>query len=179
MEQSTATLHATAQQVVTFALDGERFAIDADLVREILDVVPVTEVPHAQPHVNGLINVRGKVVPLADLRLRLDMPRTEATIDTRIVVVEVELDGPTVIGLLADKVFEVSEIALGQIEETPRIGMKWRPEYFRGIGNCDGEFVILLDVARVFACNEQGRAAATETPATALQTREDKPCASL
>jgi len=139
-------------EVVTFALDGEVFALDAALVREILDVIPITEVPGSQPFVNGLINVRGKVVPLADLRLKFGMEVRPPTIDTRILAIEIELDGdPTLVGIRADKVYEVTELAPAALEETPKIGMKWPAEYIRCIGKRGAEFIVVLDIERIFA----------------------------
>lgn len=143
---------ATAHEVLTLEMQGELFAIDAHCVREILDMVPVTEVPNSQPFVSGLINVRGKVVPLADLRLRFDMPPTPPTIDTRIVVIDADIQGEaTAVGLLADRVHEVTEIAAAAIEETPRIGLRWRPEYIQGIGKRGSDFIVILDVEQVLA----------------------------
>ena len=143
-------------EILTLALAGEAFALEAGLVREILDVVTITDVPNAPDHVWGLINVRGKVVPLVDLRVRFGMPRAERTIDTRIVVIEIDLDGePTIIGLLADKVYEVTKITPDSIETTPRVGMKWRAEFIRGIGRRGGDFLIVLDINRVFASDQQ------------------------
>jgi len=139
-------------EVLTLDLQGEIFAIDAGLVREILDLVPVTEVPNSRPFVNGLINVRGKVVPLADMRFQFGMERTEPTIDTRIVVIEVDFAGiPTTVGILADKVYEVTELSSASLTETPKIGMKWRPEFIRCVGKRSDEFVIVLDVATILA----------------------------
>lgn len=137
-------------EVLTLDLDGEMFAIEALHVREILDLVAITEVPHAPPFVNGLINVRGKVVPLADLRLKFGMEQRPPTVDTRIVVVELELDGePVTVGLRADKVHEVTEVAAAALQETPKVGMRWRPEYIRCIGKRGNDFMIVLDIARV------------------------------
>jgi len=147
--------------VLTLELQGETFAIEAARVREILDLVPITEVPGADRFVNGLINVRGRVVPLADLRLRFAMEPRPPTIDTRIVVLEVEIDGdPTVVGIRADKVNEVTELAPAALEETPRIGLRWRPEFIACIGKRDDDFIAVLDLGRVFS-----RAAATDPAA--------------
>ncbi|HLO79061.1 MAG TPA: chemotaxis protein CheW [Magnetospirillum sp.] len=144
-----------ALEVLTLALDGEVFAVEAEIVREILDQVPITEVPSARPFVGGLINVRGKVVPLVDLRVKFGMPRRAATIDTRIVVIEVELDGePTIVGMLADKVYEVTEITAESQAETPRIGMRWRSDFIRCIGKRSSDFIIVLDIDRVISANE-------------------------
>lgn len=144
-----------ALEVLTLALDGEIFAVEAEIVREILDQVPITEVPNARPFVGGLINVRGKVVPLVDLRVKFGMERRAATIDTRIVVIEVDLDGEsTILGILADKVYEVTEIAAEALEDTPRIGMRWRSEFIRCIGKRNADFIIVLDIDRVISTNE-------------------------
>ncbi|BAI74404.1 chemotaxis protein (plasmid) [Azospirillum sp. B510] len=138
-------------EALTLGLGGELFAIDAHAVHEILDIVPQTEVPGAPPLVGHLINVRGKVVPLADLRIRFGMERTPPTIDTRIVVVEILLDDePTVVGLLADKVHEVTSIAGASIEETPDIGMRWNSSLIKGIGKRGDDFIIIPDILRLF-----------------------------
>ena len=139
-------------EALTFSLQGEIFAIEAGIVREILDMVAVTDVPGARNFVGGIINVRGSIVPLADLRLRFGMEPTQATIDTRIVVVDVMLDGEAVtIGLLADKVYEVTEIAAAALEETPKVGMRWEPEFIRCIGKRKDDFVIVPDMERLFS----------------------------
>lgn len=148
-------------EVLTLGLQGEIFAVDAGNVREILDLVPVTEVPNARPFVGGLINVRGKVVPLADPRVPFGMERTPPTADTRIVVIEVDLDGePTLVGLLADKVYEVTSLAPASLEETPRIGMRWRPDLIRCIGKRLDAFIIVLDLDGLLSAGTAGKAAA-------------------
>ncbi|CCG39936.1 chemotaxis protein CheW [Magnetospirillum molischianum] len=143
--------NSTDFEALTLALGGEIFAIDASIVHEILDLISVTEVPGARDFVGGLINVRGKVVPLADLRLKFGMERTPPTLDTRVVVVEINIDGETtVVGLLADKVFEVTEIGRASIENTPDIGMKWRAEFIKGIGKRGTDFIVIPDIVRLF-----------------------------
>lgn len=143
---------AASFEALTLGLGGEVFAIDANCVREILDLIPVTDVPGARPFINGLINVRGRVVPLADLRLKFAMPATAPTLDTRIVVVEIELAGEeAVVGLLADKVYEVTEIARASIESTPEIGMKWRSDFIQGIGKRGSEFIVIPDIVRILS----------------------------
>lgn len=140
-----------AFEALTLGLGGEIFAIDASIVHEILDLIPVTAVPGARDFVGGLINVRGKVVPLADLRLKFGMDCTPPTPDTRVVVVEIDLeDETTVVGLLADKVFEVTEISRASIESTPDIGMKWRADFIKGIGKRGNDFIVIPDIVRLF-----------------------------
>ncbi|MDR3515673.1 MAG: chemotaxis protein CheW [Azospirillaceae bacterium] len=142
---------APAIEVLTVRSHDEIFALEIKYVREILDLIPITEVPGSQPFVNGLINVRGKVVPLADLRLKFGMEQTPPSIDARIVVVEIDRDGvPTTIGIRADKVYEVTELAAATLEETPRIGMRWRREFIRCIGKRGSDFIIVLDLERIF-----------------------------
>ena len=138
-------------KALTLRLQDELFAVEAGSVREILDLVPITEVPNASPFVGGLINVRGRVVPLADLRVMFGMDRPEPDQDTRIVVMEIDIDGePTVAGILADKVHDVTDIEAASIEEAPKVGMRWRPEFIRGIGKRNGGFIIIPDLGRIF-----------------------------
>lgn len=155
-------------EVLTLTLQGEKFALEAGRVQEILDLVNVTEVPGGPAFLNGLVNVRGKVVPLADLRLKFEMAPTPPTIDTRIIVINILLDGEmTTVGLLADKVHEVTEMNAELLEDTPRIGMRWRPEFIRCIGKHGGDFIAVLDIDRVFEDGDRGAAATNQTAAPA------------
>jgi purine-binding chemotaxis protein CheW len=139
-------------EVLMLDLEGEMFAIEVVHVREILDLVPITEVPQSTPFVNGLINVRGKVVPLADLRIKFGMEQRPPTIDTRIVVLELEIDGePVTAGIRADKVHEVTEVSASALQETPKIGMRWRPEFISCIGKRADDFMVVLDISRIFS----------------------------
>ena len=141
-----------AMRALTLRLQDEIFAIEAGSVREILDLVSITEVPNAPAFVGGLINVRGRVVPLADLRVVFDMARPEPDQDTRIVVLEVEIDGePTIAGILADKVHDVTDIDAALIQEAPRVGMRWRTEFVSGVARRDGGFVIIPNLSRIFS----------------------------
>ena len=154
----------TPMRALTLRLDDELFAIDASSVREILDLVPVTEVPNASPFARGLINVRGRVVPLADLKVAFGMHRAATDQDTRIVVIETEIENePTVVGVLADKVYDVTDIEPAAIEDAPRVGMRWRPDYVRGIGKRQGNFILIPDLGRIF--ETQGRRSAPHAAA--------------
>jgi purine-binding chemotaxis protein CheW len=147
--------HREALQVVTFGLQGEIFAIESERVHEVLDLVPITRIPNSRPFIKGLINVRGKVVTVTDLRTKFGMAPIAFTADTRIVVIEVRIDNePVVIGALADKVYEVTEVAAASMEEAPRIGMSWRPEFIRAIGKRGDTFIIIADIDQVFASEE-------------------------
>ncbi|MDA9527688.1 chemotaxis protein CheW [Bradyrhizobium sp. CCBAU 25338] len=141
---------SVAMQVVMIGLGEEKFALDAGLVREIIDPVPVTKVAGARAFVPSVINVRGNVIPLADLRIRFGMPQLDNSADTRIVVIELELDGePVLVGLTADKVYEVTEIAQTDVQQTPRVGMHWKPEFIRFIAKWREEFVIVPNMERI------------------------------
>ena len=142
-------------EILTIALGGEIFALPASIVLEILDITPVTPVPNAPPFVANLINFRGRVAPLADLRLRCSMPVTEPTIDSRIVVLEFAFEGePTLAAILADKVYEVTHLDAVVTDQVPRFGTRWRPEFVQRIGRRNNEFVMILDIGRIFASVE-------------------------
>ena len=139
-------------QALMIGLGNEIFAIETDMVREIIDPVPLTRVAGARPHLPGLINVRGKVIPLADLRERFGMPRHRATSDTRIVVIEVEMDeDPVTLGIIADKVYEVTELSRADAQSTPRIGINWRPEDIRCITKWNDEFIIVPNISAILS----------------------------
>jgi purine-binding chemotaxis protein CheW len=144
-------------EVLTLQLSGEIFALEATYVREILDLVPITEVPNGGPFVGGLINMRGKVVPLADLRVKFGMDPAAPTVDSRIIVVEVAIDGcPVIVGIRADKVYEITEVESASLEEAPRIGMRWRSEYIRCIAKRGSDFIVVLNIERLFSIRDQG-----------------------
>jgi purine-binding chemotaxis protein CheW len=153
---STASNHGAlgandSMQVLMIGLQSEMFAVDVTLVREILDPVPVTEVPGERSFLRGIINVRGKVVPVADLRRRFDMEAGAADVDTRFIVTEINYDGvPTLIAIVADKVYEVTEIPAAAMEDAPKIGMHWRPEFIRFIGKWRDDFVVVPNMERIF-----------------------------
>jgi len=139
------------RQYLTFKLGEEIFALDVAKVREVLDFTTVTRVPRTPEFMRGVINLRGSVVPVVDLRLTFGMSRTEKTVNTCIVVVEVSLDGDSVIvGALADSVEEVIDLEPDQIEAPPTIGASVKTEFIQGIGKRDAGFLIILDIDRVF-----------------------------
>ena len=151
-----------AMRALTLRLRDEIFAIEAESVREILDVVPITEVPNARPFVGGVINVRGRVVPLADLRVMFGMDQPPPDVNTRIVVMEVDINGePTIAAILADRVHDVTEIEAATIEDAPKVGMRWPPEYIRGIGKRGDDFIIIPDMGRIFTM-EDGKPSASQ-----------------
>jgi purine-binding chemotaxis protein CheW len=140
---------------LTFRLGDELFAINVFQVREILDLTPITKVPTAPEHLRGVVNVRGKAIPVVDLRRRFGLPKVTDTVHTRIVVLELELDGaPCVVGGQADSVHEVIELDAGQIDPPPSLASRWRAETVRGMARRGDDFIMLLDVGRVFDVEE-------------------------
>ncbi len=146
---------AETNQYLTFKLDEEIYALDITQVREVLDFSDVTKVPRMPEFMRGVINLRGGVVPVADLRLKFGMSMTEKTVDTCIIIMEITLDGETtLLGALADSVQEVLTLESGQIESPPKIGTKLNTEFIRGMGKKNDEFIIILDIDRVFSVDE-------------------------
>ena len=142
-------------QYLTFKLGDEIFALDVAKVREILDFTTITKVPRTPDFMRGVINLRGSVVPVVDMRLKFGMAMTEKTVNTCIVVVEVTFDSETtVLGALVDSVQEVFELEPGQIEPAPRIGTRLRTDFIRGMGKHDKGFIIILDIDKVFSSDE-------------------------
>ena len=147
--------------VLTFSLNGETFAIEAIVVQEILDLLPETHVPGSKPFVSSVINFRGKVIPLADIRLAFGMDVNEATIDSRIIVIELDLENePTLIGIRTDRVYEVTTLARTASEPPPSVGMRWRVDYIDCLVKRDGEFIILPNLDAIFASQGDRKAKA-------------------
>lgn len=145
----------TLNQYLTFKLGDELYALDVSQVREILDFTTITKVPRSPSFMRGVINVRGTVVPVVDLRLKFDMTPVDRTVDTRIVVVEVaDQNEVMVIGALADSVHNVVDIASDQIEPTPKVGTQFDADFIRGIGKQQDAFIIMLDINRIFSAED-------------------------
>ena len=144
-----------ATQYLTFKLDEEVFALDVAKVREILEESSITKVPQTPDFMRGVINLRGSVVPVIDMRLKFGMSRTEKTVNTCIIVVEVQLeDEVIVLGALADSVQEVIEMEPSQIEAAPHIGSRLNTDFIKGMGKHDNRFIMILDIDRVFSSAE-------------------------
>lgn len=163
-----AELPTGAIEALTFDLRGETFALEAGLVREVLDLLPETGVPGAPPFVSAVINFRGRIIPLVDLCVAFDMDASATTIDSRIVVIEHDIDGePTLIGLRADKVHEVTSIDRAITEEAPRVGLRWRSDFIRLLARRDGDVIVIPDLDQIFAA--RGQSTANVTPINASQ----------
>ena len=149
------TVIASEQQFVTLGIDQEVFGVPVESVLEILDMRPIFRVPDAPHYLLGLIDLRGRSIPVLDLRAKLGLPAMPATETTRILVLEVEVAGRTlVLGLVADRVIEVLAFGAADIEPPPDIGVRWRSDYIRGVGHRDGRFVIIFDLSRLFSTED-------------------------
>lgn len=151
----------TEVEVLTFELGGETFAFDAIIVQEILDLLPETAVPGSRAFVGSVINFRGKVIPLADIRLAFSMDASPPTIDSRIVVIELEVEGePTLIGVRTDKVHEVTTLSKVASEAPPSIGMRWRPDLIECLVKRGADFIIIPNLETIFLTKRDSSAAA-------------------
>jgi purine-binding chemotaxis protein CheW len=139
-------------QFVTLGIDRETFALPVETVREILDMCEISKLPNAPQQLLGMIDVRGTAVPVIDLRTKFGLPRIDATASTRILVLEVPTRGPVVlIGLVADRVFEVTSLDDDRLDPTPETGCRWRAEHIAGIGRRAEKFVIVLNLEKLLA----------------------------
>lgn len=148
-------MSSQSNQFLTYKLGDEMFAVGVAQVREVLELAPITKVPTAPEYMRGVVNVRGNAIPVVDLRLKFGLPRVPDTLHTRIIVLELKLDGEAcVIGGIADSVHEVIELDPAQTNPPPTIAMRWRSEFIRGMGRRGDEFIIILDIDAVFSASD-------------------------
>jgi len=142
----------STNQYLTFTLGEEGFAIEITKVREVLDFTTLTKVPRTPDFMRGVINLRGNVVPVVDLRLQLGMSAVEKTVDTCIVIVEVEIGSDVLhMGMLADSVQEVVDIDPSKIEPAPKLGTRLNTDFIKGMAKRDERFSIILDIDKVLS----------------------------
>jgi purine-binding chemotaxis protein CheW len=154
---AAASAPTSGLEVLTFDLGGETFALEAVLVREVLDRSPETYVPGAPEFADAVINFRGRIIPLADLRLAFGLMTSTSSADSRVIVIEFEIDGEAaLLGLRADKVYEVTTIPDTATEAAPRLGTRWRPDFIRRLAKRNDDIIVLPDLAAIFAA--RGRA---------------------
>jgi purine-binding chemotaxis protein CheW len=135
-------------QMVVFKLSNEDFAVEVSSVEAIIKLQAITKVPHAQPHVVGVTNLRGNIVPVIDLKKRLSLPATDNSIDTRIIVALLQ---ESKVGMVVDAVSQVIEIDDAQIEDTPQLSTNVDSSFIRGIVKIENLLVIMLDLAKIFS----------------------------
>ena len=142
-------------QYLNFTLGKEVFALDIASVREVLELTSITKIPRTPDYMCGVINLRGHAVPVMDMRLKFGMPQTQTTVDTCIIIVEVDFEGESIVmGGKVDSVREVFDLTAERIEAAPRMGTSINTDYIKGIGKQDEGFVIILDIAKVFSAAE-------------------------
>ncbi|WP_285904956.1 chemotaxis protein CheW [Pseudodesulfovibrio pelocollis] len=142
-------------QFLTFTLGKEIFALDIGTVREVLELTSITKIPRTPEFMRGVINLRGHAVPVVDMRLKLGMSKSEDTVDTCIIIVEIEFDGEyTVMGALVDSVREVFEMMPDSIEAAPKMGAAINAEYIKGMGRQNEQFIIIIDINKIFSAEE-------------------------
>lgn len=157
----------TVTQFLTFYLDNEIYALDINRVREVLDLPRITHVPNMPDFMRGVINLRGKVVPVVDLRKKFNLADTEDTVKTCIIIIEMNFEGQlSLIGAVADSVQEVIRLDDAVIEPAPSIGNRLRSDFILGMINRDGEFMIILDITKVFSLEELEAISSDETELT-------------
>jgi purine-binding chemotaxis protein CheW len=142
-------------QYLTFKLGDEVFALDIGKVREVLDFTCVTKVPQTPDFMRGVINLRGNVVPVVDMRLKFGLSMTEKTVNTCVIITEVLMDGEkTIVGAMADSVQEVLDMGPEQIEPPPRIGAKLNTDFIMGMGKHNDQFIMILNIDMLFSGDE-------------------------
>lgn len=151
----SATEITESNQYLTFILDQEIYAIDITQIREVVDFTEVTKVPRMPNFMRGVINLRGGVVPVVDLRLKFGLEESDKTVDTCIIIIELDIEGEqTYLGALADSVQEVITLEPNQIEPPPKIGTRLDTEFIRGMGKKNDDLIIILNIDRVFSSDE-------------------------
>jgi purine-binding chemotaxis protein CheW len=149
------TAKLQSKTYLTFYLDNELYGLNILMVREVLEYTAITRVPMTADFMRGVINVRGHVVPVVDLRKKFGLETVEQTVNTCIIIVEMETDGESsTMGALVDGVQEVLDIAPEQIEKSPRLGSRIDTRFIQGIGKLGDRFVILLDIQAIFSTKE-------------------------
>ena len=154
------TMHATTvsrsiDQFLTFFVADEEYAVSVLKVTEIIECGALTRVPGAPSWIRGVINLRGSVVPVVDLAIKFGLPETQITPRTCVVVVEIgTADERLVLGVMADAVHQVFDIAPGDIQPSPAFGLKVRVDCILGMGSVNGKFVVILDIDHILSSNE-------------------------
>lgn len=144
-------------QFLTFTLASEVFAVEISRIKEVLEYTPLTKVPRTPKSMCGVINLRGAVVPVIDLRTKFGMQTAERTVNTCIIIIDVPAEGGvTTLGAMVDSVKEVMNLEPDQIDPAPKIGMSLNTDFIRGMGKQGNHFIIILDTAKVFSSEELG-----------------------
>jgi len=155
MDQTIKTITMKTGKYLTFSLDNEEYGVGILKVKEIIGMMTITSVPRTPEFVKGVINLRGKVIPIIDLRLKFNMPAIQYSERTCIIVVEIESDARTIsIGIVVDSVSEVLNIKKEEIEAAPAFGTRLETSYILGMAKTEGRVKILLDIDHVLSTGE-------------------------
>jgi len=155
MDQAVHAMTDKEGKYLTFCLAGEEYGISILKVKEIIGMMPFTVVPQTPKYIKGVINLRGKVIPVVDLRLKFSIEAAEYTDRTCIIVVEITATGRTILmGIVVDSVSEVLNIKAADIEATPSFGTKLNTEYILGMAKAGGSIKILLDIDKILSVEE-------------------------
>jgi purine-binding chemotaxis protein CheW len=155
MKENTSQTIGKTTTFLSFKLNNELFAANVDKVLTILEMKPITMVPNSAPYMRGVINLRGNVLPVIDLRIKFGMPPVAFTDETCIIVLNVSIDEENVqLGVLVDSVDEVLEIKDNEIEDSPTIGTKYKVEFIQGMYKLQQGFIMLLNIDFIFNSND-------------------------
>ncbi|WP_394222888.1 chemotaxis protein CheW [Alteromonas gracilis] len=147
--------HVETLQVLSFVLDGDFFAIGIDSIQEVIEYKNVTRVPRSPEFMQGVINLRGQVIPVVDLRVLFSMHVSEVTLDTCIIIIDVDVDGEeNPIGIVADSVKEVVEFNVSKIQAAPKIGLSVDNRFIYGMVEQEHNLLILLSIQQVFNADD-------------------------
>ena len=150
---------------LTFTLAEELYAVTVARVQEVLSQRPLTVIPRTRDYMKGVINIRGNVIPVVDLRTKFGLPETETTVDTSIIVMDIHTDeSAATVGCLTDSVEEVLDIEEDSVKPAPKIGTSVDTRFIRGLGKKDERFVIILNIDYVFQAEADGLAAVQDAP---------------
>lgn len=153
--------HAGVTQYLSFSIADEIYAVEISRVKEVLDYLPPTKVPHTPDYMKGIINLRGSVVPVIDMRRKLGLGESARTLDTCIIIAEAYVDGAaSVLGAVADSVYEVFDMEQDDHEDMPRLGKNIKVDVIKGIGKRDERFVLILDIDLLLSAGEMSSLAA-------------------
>ena len=140
---------------LTFRLGEETYALEVEKVREVLELTHITKIPRSPGYMSGVLNLRGGVVSVVDLRLKFGMPGIASTVDTGIIILELVYENePLLLGIIVDAVKEVLELDNENIEAAPRLGMNLANDFIQGIGKKEEEFLIILNIDKIFSTTE-------------------------
>ena len=159
----------TASKYMTFRLAKEEYGIEILKVRELIGLLEITRVPRTKPYIRGLINLRGKVIPVVDLRAKFGMPKADDTSQTVIIVVQIASGSANLtMGVLVDEVLEVRAIAETDIEAPPALPQDIDTSFILGVGKSDKHIVFLLDIDRILTVDERSEVLASTTAGGAV-----------